>query len=225
MEDIFTLENGLLVINKDYVRGIPEFKVILEKDRGSEGDADGRKKFMANKKFMYIYIVASMFSYANKAGYNDKQLHEAGIREAKLESNYKPDQEVKEAIVRYREIQIEMFPTLKIINSILVGLRIGENIITSITTSMEATLVMQEDIIAKKRADNEPIDLAQTMATTNGLMDQLTQILKIAKQVPDSVETIKGLEERLKKEMSGTNISRGGKEIGNRADPKKRKNN
>lgn len=221
MEDIFTQDsNGLLVINKDYVRGLSPFKTILERDQGSEGDSQGRKKAFAFKEFMYIYIVGSMFSYANKAGYNDKQLHEAGIKEAKLDLKYKPDAEVKAAIERYKEIQLEMFPALKLLNSVYRGLKIGENVITSLTKTMEATLELQEEVAKKKAELGEPIDIAQQMLTTQGLMEQLTQILKLAKQIPDTVETVGSLQDRLKKEMAGDNIARGGKKTGNRADPK-----
>ena len=113
-----------------------------------------------------------------------------------------------------------MFPALKLLNSVYRGLKIGENVITSLTKTMEATLELQEEVAKKKAELGEPIDIAQQMLTTQGLMEQLTQILKLAKQIPDTVETVGSLQDRLKKEMAGDNIARGGKKTGNRADPK-----
>lgn len=220
MEDIFTVESDVLVINKDYVRGIPEFRTILERDRGSKGDQDGRKKFKAFKEFFYIYMVASLFSYPNKGGYNDKAVHEAGIKEAQLEDNYKPDAEVRAAIEKYKRIQLDSLPTLGVIHSVLRALRVGETITKSIIDAMEDTIALKEkERLAKKEA-GEPTDIANDLITVNGLVEQLNQVLKISSKLPDTIETLQSLEERLKKEALGENLARGGKKIGSRADPK-----
>lgn len=222
MNDIFTIENDLLVIDKDYVRGISEFRVILERDRGSKGDQDGRKKFQAFKEFFYIYVVASLFSYPNKGGYNEKATHEAAVKEAKLEEGFKPDKEIKAAIEKYREIQKISLPTLSIINSVVRALRVGETITAGIINSMEDTIEIQERIRKEKKDAGEPADIANDLLTVNGLVEQLTQVMKISSKLPDTIETLQGLEERLKKEMSGDNLARGGKKVANRADPKPR---
>lgn len=222
MEDVFTVENDVLVIHKDYVRGIPEFKAILERDKGSKSDADGRKKFRAWKEFMYLYIRASLFSYPNKGGYSEKDCHIAAVKESELEANYKPDAEMKAAIEKYKAIHKDILPTLNTIATILRGLRLADMIAKGIVENIEETI----ELVNKKKATKEhdaPVDLLQDIATTSNLISQLDQVLAIGNKLPKTIETLESLENRLKKEVEGQNIARGGHEVGNRADPKPRK--
>jgi len=108
---LFKLENGLLVLDKDELRAHEKFKRILERDRGSEGDNDGRKKIFAFKEFFYIYSVADFRSDGNIGGFNAKDLHLRGIKDAGLPENWKPDDKIKEAIDFYKERLEEISPS------------------------------------------------------------------------------------------------------------------
>lgn len=221
MQDIFTIDSytQLLIIDKDYVRGIPEFKIILERDKGTKGDIDGRKKHRAWKELMYIYMNASFFSYPNKGGYSAKETHLAAIKESGLEENYKPDEEIKAAIEKYKQIHKDILPTLNTIATVLRGLKTADTIAQGIVENIEDTLEILKKA-KQNRAEGEPTNLIQDIANTANLISQLDQVLSIANKLPKTIETLEALENRLKKEISGTNLARGGQEIGNRADPK-----
>ena len=45
------------------IRLIPEFRKILERDRGSKGDQQGRLKIQATKEFHYIYGIADFLFF------------------------------------------------------------------------------------------------------------------------------------------------------------------
>jgi hypothetical protein len=57
MAKLFTVDANLQVeLNRAELLLIPEFSAIIRRDRGSDGDHDGRKKFHARKVFTFIYF-------------------------------------------------------------------------------------------------------------------------------------------------------------------------
>ena len=215
--DVFKIEDGLLVIDKDYIRGIPKFSKILQRDKGSEGDFDGRKKEYAFKEFYYIKMVADKFCYPAQAGLNEKETHICAIKEAQLPDTYKPDKEIKECIEKYKEIQDLTTPTLNTIHSLLQGLKVSNVICRNIIKNIESTIELMESDRQRCLENDQPVDLAKVLAMTTTLIQQLEQLNKIGNNIPKTIESLEKLEEKLSKEISGVNISRGGKEIGNRA--------
>ena len=217
---LFKVENDLLVLDKEEIRGIEEFKVILERDKGSKGDNDGRKKFAAYKQFMYIYIVADLNSYPNQAAYNDKELHEAGIIEARLESNFKPDAAIKIAIAKYRKIQLEGSPTLNALHTSIRGLRLSDMNNKRIINNIESAIERHEKSKKEKEERGEPIDLASELVLSQSITSQLDLMMATSVKIPKMVSILEELFERLRKEEKGDNFTRGGHVKGNRADPK-----
>jgi hypothetical protein len=218
MSKIFKIEQDELVLDRDYLRGIPEFKVILERDRGSKGDADGRKKFRAWQEFMYIYIVSSFYSYPNKGGYNEKDTHKAAITESNLEEDFKPDPLIKAAIVKNRELEKAVVPTLNTINTVLKGLKISDKISESIIDNIESIIDKEEKKNKECLERGETIDIANNIIITEALIKQLEQLTKIANSLPKTIDTLQDLYVKLSKEEAGQVLARGGKKIGNRAE-------
>ncbi|HNQ21309.1 MAG TPA: hypothetical protein PKI46_09630, partial [Bacteroidales bacterium] len=141
---LFKIENHVLVLDKEYLRGIPEFKVILERQYKVDGDADGRKKRYNYQLLYYVYMVADMFSYPNKEGLGEKDVHLAACKESKLPLDFKPDDEVKEAIAKYREIQIKTIPALATLNTIIRGLKTADTLSRRIILNIESKLEQLE---------------------------------------------------------------------------------
>lgn len=218
--DIFKIEDGLLILDKDYIRGIPKFRILLERDKGSDNDHDGRKKYRSFKELYYIKMVADKFCYPSQAGLNEKETHVCAIKESDLESDFKPDKTIKEAIEKYRELQDLTTPTLNTICSLLQGLKVSNVICNNIIKNIESTLELMEGDKQKCLEAGLPIDLAKDLAMTAALIQQLEQLNKISNNIPKTIETLEKLQEKLSKEISGTNIARGGNEIGTRAIPK-----
>lgn len=233
-EDIFTIVDGELSINKDYVRGLPKFRVILERDKGSKGDQDGRKKFKAFKEFMYIYMRGSLFSYINKGGYNEKEAHKESVRASKLDEDFKPDLTIREAIEEYRRIQIIALPTLSTIYSVLKGLKASDEVIQIILEGIEERVETYRQAKKNKKereeskaksglfpaGSNPPENIVDEVVVIDGAISQIEKLISLGNKIPTIINTLEALDERLKKEQSGTNLVRGGREKGSRADPK-----
>ena len=215
---LFRLENGLLTIDKDEVRAIPEFRTILERDRGSKGDADGRKKFKAFKEFLYIYWMADLESWIGRGGYTEKEKHKLAVKESELEEDWKADEAIRTAIAKYSSTQLAMLPALDTLNSILTGLRTVDKVSKSIINNIDATIEQQEKAKENAIKNGEPMKIGDDLVITTNLVAQLKQLLDISNKIPTTIKVLQEIEDRLAKEKSGINLGRGGKKIGNRAD-------
>lgn len=218
----FKIENDMFVIDNEEVRTIPEFKRLLERDRGTKGDIDGRKKYRAWKEFKYIDNIANIFSSCNQSGLNEKDAHNYAVKEADLEEDYKPDEEVKKAIDKFRKIQEDCLPSLKAVSNLIKNLKLSNTICERIGKNIEATLELDEVRRKEAATKGEPQNYAADIATTNALIEQLNGLTAIATKLPVTIETLTKLEDKLLKEQTGDNTARGGKQIGLRAEPKKK---
>jgi len=87
---------------------IEEFKAIVRRKKTCAGDADGRLKVIAKKELAYVYHMASNDSiYAN---FPEKTRHQHLINDIFKDPTYKIDQEVKDAVEKYKELAKELDP-------------------------------------------------------------------------------------------------------------------
>ena len=212
---IFKLEHNLLVIDKDEVRGVKILRTILERDRGSEGDHDGRKKHQAFREFFYVYWVADFNSPGKLGGLNEKELHLQAIKEAELSKDWKLDSVVKEAVEWYKEYQLQMIPSLGLLNKTYEAMRLAERVIGLSMKALEGVI----DLIEAPKEDGTQ-NLAELLLHTKTAAYQLDTINDIANKLPKTLKTLEELKERVTKEKGGSNLVRGGREKGTRADPK-----
>jgi hypothetical protein len=93
---------GELEINKPEVRKVPEFRVLFDRDTGSRGDSDGRKKYIATAELYYIYLVHDIRSlYSNL----DLEARKERARvDANLPANWKEDTTLNKAVEVYKDL-------------------------------------------------------------------------------------------------------------------------
>ena len=220
----FKVENGLLVLDKEEIRNISVFKAILERDKGSDGDNDGRKKYRAFKEFYYIWWLCNVKSPGVLAGYNDKELHLQGIKEARLEDTFKPDKLIKEAITYYKEEQAKILISSTSVTNLIRAVRLSDTLTQRLTASMELILEAdkqeqeERDKLSEEGKELPPIDLIKLVGRTSALLGQFSQIAEIAKKVPALLATLEEVSKKLKVEESGSATVRGGQRKGNRMD-------
>lgn len=212
---IFKVEGGFLVLAKEEIRGVKEFKVLLERDKGSEGDADGRKKLHAFKEFYYIYLTCDFKSYLVNGGYTEKEIHLKAVKGAGLPEGWKADAAIKAAMAVYTEIQEDETPTATFLIKTIQGVRMGTKVMQVAINAMEATL----DLMSSPKEGETP-NLSDLLLNTDNLAKQLEIINKMANAFPKTLKTLEELQDKITKEKSGKQLARGGEEIGNRADPK-----
>lgn len=107
-------EDGLVDLNKIWIQLIPEFKKVYARDKGSEGDYDGRKKLKARKEFTYIYFHSSFLSPL--LDYDEEEKHIESLRYAMLE---RVDDAVLQADMEYKRITIKGTRSLRTYKSLL----------------------------------------------------------------------------------------------------------
>jgi hypothetical protein len=222
----FNVESGLLTLAKEELRNNVLFRAVLERDKGSDGDHDGRKKYKAFKEFYYVWWVCDVRSPGVRAGYNDKELSLQGIKEARLETNYKPDKLIKDVIAYYKEEQSKLLITGTAVTNLIKGIRLADVLCQRIIGNMEQILQseneeqkMREDLIDKGETP-PPINIIDMAGKTQALISQYDQLIAIANKTPKTLAVLEELETKLKKEESGSITVRGGHKKGNRSDPK-----
>ena len=207
-----------------FVQGVEsEFKTILERDKGSKGDSQGRKKIQATKELTYIYFIADQLSIPNKEGYNKEKSHEFAKREAGLEDDWKIDKDIDDAILKYKTLQQDI-PSLNILTSLKRGLNTSAEVINILVDKMTETIKQLEsaDILEDDYIEDDgtfkpnPNSAAKKLEK---LVGHLTKILEISSKVPKTMKEISEVEETVKKEMSEIGNIRGERTLGNREDP------
>jgi exonuclease VII large subunit len=163
--------------------------------------------------------VADRFSFLNIEGLGDKELHEAACKECKLSPEFKPDKDIKAAIDKFIEIQDRLLPTLKTIHSVLKGIKMSDTIAQTILKNMENQIELYHKRIETATERGETLNEADQILLVDKLLAQLSNLQKIAIKMPEIIDNLETLEERLTKENSGDTVARGGRQIGNRAEP------
>lgn len=169
--ELFTLDmsnKSLVVINKAEVLLIPEFKRLLSRDRGSEGDADGRKKFKAIKEFTYIWYYCSFTSPIFDWSDRDRHLEALKISTLK-ESNI--DTDVDAAIIAYKTYTNVI--SLRLYTSVLEGCNKLEKHFSSIDFE-------EEDEFGKRK--NNPKDFISNVKMLKSTFKELNEFRDMVKQ-------------------------------------------
>ncbi len=206
---IFKIENHILELDKDEIRLIPEFKELLIRDKGKNGN-DRSSKSTCYKEFKYIYFVADYKSpYVD---YPDK--------------DWKVDNSIKLAIDKYKFLQET--PSIKILNSLQRGLMLSSNVVDNVCNNIQYLLdEIENDLLdLKGTKEEDPIKLRELkkvavlkqMEYTNALVANLSTIQELGVKVPKTLLSIEDLAQKVKKEIEGDNTVRGGGKKGNRAD-------
>lgn len=197
-------------LNKTWISTIKEFKILLKRDRGSEGDVDGRKKLQAIREFTFIYHFCD---YKSKfANYDEDSKRKECLINADLppDLDITKDKEFGDAIIKYKELQET--PELKLLNELKEGIHTAHKVVRKIRVNLESTLGSisldeLEDEDNKKRID--PIQK---------LTSSLKSLMNIQETLPRTLKSINELENEVKKQLEDTSGLRGGKVKGTRED-------
>jgi len=103
---IFILnDKGLIEINKLEARSKKEYRALIERDKGSDGDYDGRKKYKALREFLYMYMLLDPRSMYYNLPYSER--HKKAKIHAGFHNTWAPDEVLKEAMIQY-EIDLKL---------------------------------------------------------------------------------------------------------------------
>lgn len=168
--ELITVVNEMPVFNPE-VRTIKEFKRIIERDRGSKGDHDGRKKLTATKELAFVFF------YCVYDSRFDEWQGEEKIKRIKehvdLPIKWKVDQDMKEAIEKYK-FMMET-PSLRLYKKMLDGVKKIEDFI-------------------------DEVDLTET-TKSGGLVFSPDKLNNMIQKIPDMLKSLKVADEMIKKEI------------------------
>lgn len=220
---LFKIENHVLELDRDEIRLIPEFKELLIRDKGKNGNDRGSKS-LCYKEFKYIYFIADYKSpYVD---FPDKEREKYSKQDSGFEESWKIDNSIKLAIDKYKFLQET--PSIRILNSLQRGLMLSSNVVDNVCNNIQYLLdEIENDLLDLKGSKEEdPIKLRELkkvvilkqMEYTNALVINLKTIQDLGKDIPKTLIGIEGLAQKVKKETEGDNTVRGGGKKGNRAD-------
>lgn len=214
--ELFVLDERtkLVDINKEWISTIKEFKKILRRDRGSEGDAEGKKKLQATKEFTFIYHLVDYRSQFDNYSEADKEKQSASNAELPADFDYRKDEDLVLAIKRYHTLQD--VPSLKMLNEAKEGLHTAHKVIRKIRTSLETKIEAAEfdELTTEENKQGKTIIVDPVAKLTNSLKALMT----LTNEIGPAMKTIKDLTEQVKKELSEKESLRGNKMKGARED-------
>lgn len=230
MINIFNVDlTGNLVIADEAVRAIPIFREVIKRDKGSKGDSQGRAKAQALKELIYIYYVSDLRSRFRLDGTKEKDIHRRAVSGAGLPKDYKVDSLITEAIEKYKEIQLDT-PEIRLLNSLNKGLVFSSKVVDAIIDKIDEDLeyyttadLAHNDLSFKtvnEEVDgSEELDKLDPSKILPRLISNMKEITTLGAAVNKAIDTVKQVEEKVKKQLSEEGAVRGGGELGNREMP------
>lgn len=207
---LFKVERGLLTLDKEELRSVPSFRRILERDRGSEDDCDGRKKYMSLKQFKYVFFMHDNDSPIAKL--SDKERHAKAIKLSELPVDFKVDVELRRAAADYVELLLDLSPSIKILLSLERGLSTADQVVNVLINAMQSALAKVPTEITSVE------DTINNNALVEGLVSNVSTLISLSQSIPKAISSIEEIREKIKQER-GEDTLRGARVKGNREDP------
>jgi hypothetical protein len=221
VNELFDLDEGELVINRQEVNKIEEYKALLKRDTGSLGDLSGRKGLIATGELYYIYLIYDVRSlYYNL----DKDTREKNARiDSKLPDNWKPDKVFNQAIDRYCADRLLSSAGNAYYSSEKALYSMSEDVKNMLDNTIELKREVEVKIkkLSKTVGTRAGEEESKTFITEYAmLLLQLTkvqkEIISTIKELPALGDTVKKLANRFTEEGGKIKTPIGGGELGNR---------
>lgn len=195
VNDLFTVENHQLVVNNEMFRGIPEFEILIKRDKSRE---------VYPKELKYIWFSLNYKSLF--VDLPDKEKHERVSKVCRLPTGWKQDEVIKDAMKVYLEL-LNLPASFSVINNLNKSLHLSGRIIGALNNRME-------ELINKTEVAG-PDGIKADILVVKPMMDE---ILDSANKLPKTLANIELATDKFKKDMSIEAEKRGGGQKGNRED-------
>ena len=225
MLNFFTLDNNKnVVLDNENLKHFKEFRILLSgKYNKTDDDVIGIKKQKARLFFTYIYLVHDIRSpYIS--------LDEEEREKTVCLSLYKTEKiklliDEKNAINKFKELQITMYPEIKVIKALKESMEIAFNLVTTTNKNMNKLIqkisYIENDLNNEELSNPNSVVLQNIEQITTKIKADLSYILPFIKQIDEANKKLKETEKLLVENSNAvSSIGRGNQTIGNRADPK-----
>ena len=203
---LITLEEDFPIFNPE-VRMIKEFRTIIERDKGSKGDASGRYKKLATKELAYVHFM----SYYNSefiTSYSEDEREAKVIKHLDLPEGWKADVQIEYACLTYKALTNT--PSMDALREAREALFSADKILKIYRMRLQKQL---QEMDMEVTGDDEDENEKKIQSKLDSVDKTYSRIMEISKKMPDAMDTINKLEERVKKEMEGEMKGRGNKNI------------
>lgn len=188
---LFSFSQNSLILNVPEILLYDDLAKILIRDKTIE-------KAKAYTEFKFIYIVADPASIPNINGYSIEKAFEHAIKECKFDSNFTPDSDLKKAIIKYEELNVNI--ASQVAEALLVAFSSGGEITIKINAriqkllkvpeltleSIQEILKLQKELISI--ADSLPENIEKVLKAQNILTaTKDTELLRGKKEISDSM--------------------------------------
>lgn len=186
---------------------IREFKVILERDKGSKGDASGRFKKLGTKELAYVHFMC-YYNSEFVTSYSEDERQVRVIKHLDLPEGWKPDVQIELACITYKELIST--PSMDALIEAREALFSADKILKIYRMRLQKQL---EEMDMQVTGDSAEENEKKIQSRLDSVDKTYTRIMEISKKMPDAMDTINKLEERVKKEMESDMVGKGKKQI------------
>lgn len=214
MIKFFEIVNNELVVQREELLMVKEFKLIWTRVRGMETDNDGRKKRMNTLELMYIQKMADCLMQDNiYAGFSDREKHHKVKADIGLPTGWEADTPVREAVSKWIEIQMTYSPSVHILRNIHDGLMLSGNAIQTINKQLVSLIATNNNLISN---DMNVEDVVTVTENSKAIVQLIGSVLDLGKRIPNTINEITNFEKTIRKEIGEKTspFKAGGKKVG-----------
>lgn len=186
-----------IMLNKEWLLMIPQFKKLIHRDRGSEGDHDGRKKYKAIRELTYIYHQIDPRSPLENTDMDgerrEKALQYAELREKDI------DKEVIEALDEYEYLLSISVPTLPL-------LRASKRTLHKLVEHFENIDFTAKDKLGRQL--HSPMDHIKNVSGLSKLHKEIQAFEEVVMSELKQVKQARGKAELSDREQSGKRVNK-----------------
>lgn len=214
----------LIELHKEELRLIPEFRKILERDKGS----GSKRKLNALKEFTFLYLYTDWDS--PYVSLNDKERYDKSIKDAGLIKGWFIDDVINKAIDKYKELQVVSSPDVDIVNNLVKGLQTSNTFISQLISIIQNDMnhvVKAQEVYDKTDFKNEndkedAFNALMASRTTHigNISKNIKELIEYSKTIPASIKSLKQFENNVREDVGDqSRVVVGGGEVYNREDP------
>lgn len=186
---------------------IKEFKILIERDKGSKGDASGRFKKLSTKELAYVHFM-SYYNSEFVTSYPEDERQKAVIKHLDLPDGWKPDVQIELACITYKELTST--PSMDALREAREALFSADKVIKIYRMRLQKQL---QEMDMEMTGDNEEENEKKVASRLDSVDKTYSRIMDISKKMPDAMDTINKLEQRVQKEMESEMKGKGKRDV------------
>jgi hypothetical protein len=186
-----------------------------------KGDSQGAKKLMNKAIFRYIKLVTNSTLYM---GFDETEKQKRAAEDAglyDLDPDWYPNVDIVEAVSKYTEMVEDYIPSTKLLLELLATTRFMALSVATYRTQLERlqkAIATWSDKNTEKDLDIE--QMSKLEAGFDMVQKLMSNVMDVADRCPKTLDSLEKLYQKVIKETHAAKALKGGKQTGNREDPK-----